>query len=395
MNEVKVGAPEVISGSQNSNANLSVQLMSRCKELTLEEDATAEGSIVTAARLLGQLRQEIETTESEGLGDSIQIQYSDSYKDDMLNGTSTQLFLKTGDLTVPSSSVFWVINNVKYIAEGCEVSVSHDGVVSVTNGGYVKCTIKAIDKNDSSKFVVKTVIINLTQKSSEIIAEHPELAEIIDEYRELVEIIAEHPELADIIAEWPPVINSLVQTGKRNWIYFNGSTYLKTGIFPSADREIIAIEKAEGVSGVFITIFGGQSEEYSSDSMVAQWHGHKWHVNIAGNSKIDGVHELNTIYNLKMNKTGFYVDDVLTITSDRTLTSGNRDIYLGACNTEGKLSGEIFKGYIGEFIAKEGDVIIYHLLPFVRNGEEGFLNLVDNTFIKATIGQFTIVTENV
>ena len=79
--EIKLGAPALISGSENSQASLSVQTMLRCRELTLAEGATEEGSMNTALRLLAQRKNELATQEDSQSMTKIHIEGNGSVDD--------------------------------------------------------------------------------------------------------------------------------------------------------------------------------------------------------------------------------------------------------------------------------------------------------------------------
>ncbi len=59
LRKASIGAPQTIEMKNNPRATVNVQSMMRCTELTLGDNCSSEGSITTAVRLLGQLREEL------------------------------------------------------------------------------------------------------------------------------------------------------------------------------------------------------------------------------------------------------------------------------------------------------------------------------------------------
>ena len=58
-----------------------------------------------------------------------------------------------------------------------------------------------------------------------------EILETLNEEQQfaLINLLEQQPDLENIIVEWPPVINSLIDTGKINWLTTSTSAYINTG----------------------------------------------------------------------------------------------------------------------------------------------------------------------
>ena len=181
--------------------------------------------------------------------------------------------------------------------------------------------------------------------------------------------------------------------GKRPWLYFNGSQYIKTGIYPSPNRKIKTTINVKSVTGAWMVIFGGQGQVHSSDSMLAWAKDGGWGIEIAGSYKFAGSRNNNVDYDLLMDKTGFYVDNILTLTPSGDLTNGTRDIWLGALNRGGHLDDSKFNGRINKFIAYEENTVVNALFPYKRNDVYGFLDIITDKFYTPDSGSFTYTLE--
>lgn len=142
-----------------------------------------------------------------------------------------------------------------------------------------------------------------------------------------------------------------------------------------------------------MVIFGGQNANNSSDSMLAWAKDGGWGIGIAGSSKIAGSRNNNVDYDLLMDKTGFYVDNILTLTLSGDLTNGSRDIWLGALNRGGSLADDKFDGRINKFIAYEENTVVNALFPYKRNDVYGFIDIITDKFYTPDSGSFTYTLE--
>lgn len=282
MNEVKVGAPEVISGSQNSNVELTVQSMLRCREITLAEGATSEGNIKTVARLLGQLREELQAkTEQKALRVGFESKeaafaYAHVGDDEGSDGTMWQqgeevvvkglrLFVvrgkekeayalvhgvdmesvedgavtawvgeirygsvadseSDGDIPVKDELVWWSCSDGK---EGTMANGFPQGMVK---GSYFLGSVRgALKANPQMAHADMCLALGLGNCTSEewtegmkLLAQKEKLAEVLTEYPDILDVVIKNPQVVGLLLEWPDVINSLKYTGKTNWLKSDG-----------------------------------------------------------------------------------------------------------------------------------------------------------------------------
>ena len=200
--------------------------------------------------------------------------------------------------------------------------------------------------------------------------------------------------ILQLYKEFPDIEYSFTDIkGNRPWLYFNGSQYIKTEIYPSPNRKIKTTINVKSVTGTWMVIFGGQNQNCSSDSMLAWAKDGGWGIEIAGSYKFAGSRNNNVDYDLLMDKTGFYVDNILTLTPSGDLTNGSRDIWLGALNRGGSLDDSKFNGRINKFIAYEENTVVNALFPYKRNDVYGFLDIITDKFYTPDSGSFTYTLE--
>ena len=361
--EIKLGAPLKIEGTQNAQASLSVQIMSRCKELTLAENATQEGSIATAARLLAQLRKEIEITESDGLG-IISIGYDDNYTESIFNGHQVQLYAKSGDIIVDTTGKVWEIAEIVGSSDNANPQITPDGLFTIDEGEWVLAKVRLRISENDEECLDGDVILGLS--------EHPELGRILAEYPELGGVILEHPELAKIIARDTEIVHSILDTNKRRFIKSNGvsnSTFIELEQSMNDCGSQIEVEiKVHPVSNAGY-IMG--SRNWNAGAFLI-------HAN--------GLH--NYTYYCEKGSTVTDTDnfDILAFKNTSGRGSNTKITILGGCGNEDK---SIECQYVKYRFANDAEV---HLVPFISpNGNVGMIDLnTGKEYYNSGTGEFTI-----
>lgn len=193
-----------------------------------------------------------------------------------------------------------------------------------------------------------------------------------------------------MIKEWPLLINSLADTGKRNCLVGDGYAYIDTGItWAGANYNVVAdLELKYGTGTAFIWGTGVWNSNtlllhnglsyYNRNSNVA-------HIDL-GADTWGKIHLGVGTYTLNDNSP-------VTFTTNNQAGSNNVNIKLFASpNTDYRTIVRM-----RYFKMTCNGTLRHDYVPFVRNGEAGFLDLVDNSFYgnARNTGSFTIETEEI
>lgn len=366
--DIKLGAPETIEGGANRKATISVQNMMRLKELTLADGATEEGSIVTAGRLLAQLKAEEEMPISDNLRIDVKPIGSDTIA---IGCTGCELQAYKDGVEI----------NVQFVVEGIENIASVDKNVITFNNTSVAKFIAYFFLN-GEKYAAYHII-----NSGE-----------------------DYSRYAYRLAEWPDLINSLVDTGKRNVITQETNSdagLINSGIVCSADMSFRAVVKPHIINNINYIFGGGGST--STNKMYQSFNlngtngrtymrysspeNNKTDAEILGNwgeykFDISSYSVLGVTTPRPANISSFVVKETAPIYIFGGMFDDNGTSYTRNSGVGNTLSIEVLE------IRKDSEQHIF--VPFVHNNEAGMLDLFDLSFHgnAYTSGSFTITTED-
>ena len=199
-----------------------------------------------------------------------------------------------------------------------------------------------------------------------------------------------HPALVPFVNEDPMLIVSLVEVGKVRWLVGDNVARIELGTMTlTAEAEIEADIMA--TKNGWNTPFGlnswsnGYGIFYNQDYTIRPW----W-ANNNYNSTIAGcTWAEDTRSHIKM-KAGYFENNG-TVFYNQTITKTNQTamFYLYRCG----VSSNFFKGGLGAVrLQDKSQGVDFHLAPFIRNGENGMLDILSGTFYPNanTQGSFTI-----
>lgn len=370
---IKLGAPSRIIGGAAPNAELSVQFMGLCEELTLKDGVskcTKGGALKTAAMLIKRRIDEPNADVSDDL--SIQPLPFDF----VLNGGSAQLHCvnSNGD----EVKCVWQVSK-EYEVIG-DYNITIDGVITVGNSSFCNIYVNAFPLTTE-----KTRVVNLLLGGCNV-----KLHNLIQEYPSLEGFIRENPELISCVCECPILINSLIDTGKKNRI-IQDNAYITT---PYVPKEGFAVET------IYIqdkTRFGVVHNNNGAGMWFCVNTGNNVYLNTYNSASIyipyvatglDGK-KLIVEYNKQLS-----IDNYLRTCSISTPNSSHEITLFGIfdININTVESSKASESYYYKFY--QDNVLIGHYVPFIRNGIVGMIDLVDLSFHpKEGNGNLTIVTE--
>lgn len=388
LQEIKLGAPSSIVGGASPNAELSVQLMSRCAELTLHDaedgtPCTRDGALMTAIRLL---RQRVdEATIKESTWEGMTAHYGSNLADVMSNGGELQLSVLDADGNSPK--VYWDIAEIIEAEEGATVTVDQDGLLTLSRGKKIQGKVRAMNWDNSREQVIFYFAV----------------------YSGLGTILSQHPEYIDLLVECPSFINSLSDTGKRSFIRQqtdSNSGYINTGIICSADMSFDAVVRSELVGGNNCIFGGGGSTVANRMYLIHNLNGvnHRAYFRYSGteNQKTDALWN-EGFHTYAHDVSQYGVDGVMTARaaniSSFVVKETSPICIFGAMNND---NGTSYSRNTSEgntidierlIIRNKTDV--HTFVPFIRNGEHGIIDLFDCEFYcnNYTAGSFTVITE--
>ena len=197
-------------------------------------------------------------------------------------------------------------------------------------------------------------------------------------------------QLAMFINEDPLLVTSLVETSKTRWLVGDGVARIELGTMTlTAEAEIEADIMA--TKNGWNTPFGlnswgsGYGIFYNQDYTIRPW----W-ANNNYNSTIAGCTWVEeTRSHIKM-KAGYFENNG-TVYYNQAVTKTNQTamFYLYRCGG----NSNFFKGGLGAVrLQDKSQGVDFHLCPFIRNGENGMLDIISGTFHPNanTAGAFTI-----
>lgn len=284
---INLGAPSSIVGDANKGATISAQTATRLNTLSLAKNATREGSIVTACRLLNKLYQEQNAPDDE----LCKVEFTASAMTAHWN-TSSGAMWRSGESIVvgglhmwrkttadgaynqvPDSDVYWsIVNGV----EGKMPFVADDGTVT---GGLFIGWVRGALRSDPTHKADMLLFMGLGNVGSDgrydskpcplargLVSVkgrfgNSTLMNLIKSYPQLPMMIAERPALASLIISFPALVNSLIETDQRNVItQIAGSAagFINSGIHCSADMRFRVIAKVTmTIANTYSTLCAG------------------------------------------------------------------------------------------------------------------------------------------
>lgn len=200
--------------------------------------------------------------------------------------------------------------------------------------------------------------------------------------------------LAGFINEDPMLVCSLVETSKMRWLVNSADgNYIVTPFLPDYGityGATVIQHSAEATKAY--SVFGSRTTQ--SSSFLLQIMDGKWRSQCFGGWLTYGTAALNVAYNVEFNFKGIKVDGTQIVSGDYKPSPAITDsIWLVVNNNENTPHGSYFIGGYADFYRKdENGEITNHLAPFIRNGENGMLDIISGTFYPNanTAGSFTI-----
>lgn len=359
-----------------------------------------EGAMQAGIRLLKQYADECSVMESaEGCEVKIDLT-EEQLNDAVLHGIDVLPIKIIVDGKEKPCMVF-----VKTIesSEGCTPSGTNGGV-SIGKDYYANIKVKAIDWEDRSKVAFKTIVLNVYEKiSDDVLEEYPQVVDVIVKYPELASIIAERPMLAGVIAEYPQVVNSLIDTGKRNWLVGDGASWILSDITSQTDDEYECVFKLRQPINDTIALFGAGSSWNSSDAYIMGFLANGLNCYVGGSIDIGRYIQVitNASYTLHSNTT------TLTLINNENGISNSvgtgRTSLVSGINKfpifRGKSGTSNLEGIRNHAISRlcqhrQGN-LLHDVVPFVHNGNPCMVDLITgNIHENQGTGSFTIVTED-
>lgn len=198
-------------------------------------------------------------------------------------------------------------------------------------------------------------------------------------------------QLAMFINEDPLLVTSLVETSKIRWLVGDGVSYINTGFIPNTNSSVECEYQVITHSGGANAILGCRNVRGMDEFMIWIYNDHitrGWGATgqptVAIGVNVSLPHEIGM-------GNGWFLYDGIRSTQPSGAFTGAIPCYLFCCNTLGKPDSQRSKKAQISYAIFGGDTQA-HLLPFIRNGENGMLDIISGTFHPNanTEGAFTI-----
>lgn len=201
-------------------------------------------------------------------------------------------------------------------------------------------------------------------------------------------------QIANFINEDPLLVCSLVETSKMRWLVGDGKAYVDTGV---------TLNELAFVSGAYIGMQLKWTNFSSNRFQVNGWGNNpqigisvfdgqaRWQNYATGSELVSLNKEYNVTLDLEPSKAVLYCDGFSPLTAGANTAPNNYPFLIGCMTTDGvnRINPAIMD--IGKLVI-ENDQPLREMYPFIRNGENGMLDILSGTFYPNanTSGAFTI-----
>lgn len=195
-------------------------------------------------------------------------------------------------------------------------------------------------------------------------------------------------QIANFINEDPLLVCSLVETSKTRWLVFDGNEYIDTGFYPNQDSSFMVRVSNSSKDAYW---FGAWNKAYASGAFSVCNDSTSVYSGYDGQGGGSGLTQGKSDFVIGLDKNIVKIKEEVFRTFDYTNFALNYSILIGAQNRVGKpfLSGSF---YLASAKAKDNGADTREMYPFIRNGENGMLDILSGTFYPNanTQGSFTI-----
>lgn len=345
---IKLGAPSIIEGGASPEVTLSVQNMTACTNVILNDEGnkcTSNGALRTALNLYAQLESQLDAPDTEGY--EIQIK---SGNDAVTDGGTMQLVLKydSDEVTTP---VVWSIKDAD-VVEGDTPSIDKNGNLTINQNstGVVVVCVFSFDGDIKSSIKIGYVAGMCTKE----------------------------PRLAALVKEFPQMVNSLVNTGITNYLCSDGIAYIDLDYSAGSETELEVLGRftSDPTPSTWPGLVGacdsGETNRFSIRRHSSN--------NIFQGQLYTTIHEVGIVkankntHLFKLGKNGFSCDDILVRRKVLNTFRTKNKLSLFRDNNINQSAGRITSCDISYCKVQEGDIYI-HCVPFCREGACGMMDL--------------------
>jgi hypothetical protein len=191
-------------------------------------------------------------------------------------------------------------------------------------------------------------------------------------------------QLAGFINEDPLLVTSLVETSKTRWLVGDGKAYIVTDLTASENSSYKVKIKPNNPTGSFPSLFGC-GKTYTTYIGGSQ-------VNYCGKyANVFTEYKDTNDMLIYLGADGFSVNGgaFRTFNMNYISSNGGENMWI-FCSNIG--NGNIWSGNMAYYKQEKGGIEYATLTPFIRNGENGMLDIISGTFHPNanTSGSFTI-----
>lgn len=161
-------------------------------------------------------------------------------------------------------------------------------------------------------------------------------------------------------------------------LQFDGTMYIDTSIKPTNDTVIVAVAEYNG--GYNQYLYGSRSGASSNDAfawIVTSSRIYPQYGSMQGAVVITPTTDRVTV---RQGADGAYIDDKCIQTYDTTSFTGAYSLYIGGCNTGGKIDGRTFSGKLYGLQMWQSGSLKLDLTPCQYGDSVGLYDFVSNQF---------------
>lgn len=388
LRNIRLGAPKSveITANQYPNAELTAQSMECCDTLTLHDNGSTKcvkkGAVEAAFRFVGSLaRQRAMNTDDPDRRISF-----DAY-------AMSSACRSGGTVTLSATSVgekvFWIIEGDTQSGW----SITGEGELTIPSGCHDIVTIKAVSKTDIERRSMFKLDVEAFGTIYNQLYDYPDLCDILVEWTELAPFISKQSGMGKVISDYPNIVHSLLDTGKRNYVHFDGQSFINTRVIPNVNTKTEVVVKFEQrPAGLFGLWYGSQS---AFTYMLGLFNGslYMYGFGTSGYSQQGSIvysswvtlnYDITNLYVIGLEN--FLIESVTPIT-----TSSNVPLSIGKANTS---NGGQWQGtaecYIEKLDIYNGKTALRKYVPYKQDGVVGLMDLISLTFYPKDQGTGTL-----
>ena len=202
-----------------------------------------------------------------------------------------------------------------------------------------------------------------------------------------------HPEIVCYMNAYAPedakIAYSLVEGIGWRGLVSSGNGIIKTTLKPASGITYGAHIIATQYNQPEMSVFGSRTSN-DTNTFLLQIMSQQWRTQSFAGWTLYGSAALNTLYDVRFNYKGIWVNGSQVASGNYNPTSAMSDIWLGVNNSGGSPHGAYFLGMYGDFyrLDANGNKTNW-IVPFMRNGTAEMMDVVTGQ-LQTRTGSFTI-----